>query len=260
MNDYVEELISHRKFVDLPEDDVDEKLKQQKRKEPSAIPYAICWLEMHPGYASLRYVTTATPRSYPIGIKPNGFSWGDNSFTTLDRLVNAFKKNPKGAAKPKEPPRAALEALQPAPPPKPTGSRWGAKAAVPAPPAPTGWSQPPPPPMPIPPVGQGGWNAPAASTGGWGQQAPPQRPPPPGPPPPYGQPPMQRPPPSGPPPPAYGQPPMQHPPPPQGPPPPYGQPPAGPPPAPAFDFGPTGTGQGRGRGRTLPAWMQKGQS
>jgi hypothetical protein len=256
MNDYIEELVIHRKFLDLPEDDVDEKLRQQKKASPASIPYAVCWMEMHPGYASLRFVSSSNPRSHPIGITPSGFTWGANTFGSLERLLNEFKKNPRGTPKPREPKFVAAPKAPQPPPPKPTTTRWGPAAAA-APPAPPAWSQPPPPPMPLaPPVAQGGWGAPSASTGGWGQ-APPQRPQPPNlpPPPVYGQPPMQRPPPPGQP--AYGQPQMQRPPPP-GPPPPFGQPaPPAAPPQPAFDYGQNGTGQGRGRGRTLPAWMQK---
>jgi len=49
MNDFVEEVNNHRKFMDKPEDDVDEKLMDQKKSTPKAIPYAICWMDMHPG-------------------------------------------------------------------------------------------------------------------------------------------------------------------------------------------------------------------
>ena len=105
MNDYVEELTNHRKFIDLPEDEVDKKLTDQKRANPKSIPYALCWYEMHPGYASLRFVLSQNPRSHPIGISPKGFSWGASHFTNLDLLLNEFKKNPRGTSvQPKRPP------------------------------------------------------------------------------------------------------------------------------------------------------------
>lgn len=195
MNDLVEELVNHRKFVDMSEDDLDDKLRREKAANKNSIPYNICWMEMHPGYSSLRFILSSTPRQHPIGISPNGFVWGLKTFKSLDILLNDFKKNPRGTATNKPRPPAP-----PAPPP-PSGatakaSRWGIKrqpAPPREPPPPSTWNQPPPPPM-------------TAQGGVYNQPAPPS-----GPPPPYGRPP----PPSGPPPP-YGRPP-----PPSGPPPAY---------------------------------------
>lgn len=291
MNDYVEELVSHRKFMDLPEDDVDAKLKEEKKANPKSIPYALCWLEMHPGYASLRFVASSTPRNHIIGISPKGFLWNSIEYPNLDLLINGFKKNPRGAApKPKEPvpkPQAPKAPSRP-----PTENRWGAKPPAPAlPPAPVGWNRPPPaiPPVQAPAPVKVGWGAlseapssyPAAITVGWGapsaqpgtgwapQRAPPPRPPPQHQPPPPGPPAMQRPPPPNLPPPNLPPPPMYHQPPPPRPPPPRLVPNL----PPAVSQAPAergfggdlpasqdpGQGRGRGRGRTLPAWMSKGQ-
>lgn len=260
MNDYVEELVNHRKFVDLPEDEVDKKLKEQKRANPQSIPYALCWLEMHPGYASLRFVASSTPRNHHVGINPKGFSWGTKQYSNLDKLINDFKKNPRGStSKPKDrppPPRPAPPSDQPTP-----RSRFGPRPTPPPPEAPSGWNRPPAPPLPpaaLPVhVGGGGWGAPVpVQHGGWSSQPAPPRPPPPRPPPP-----------NLPPPPAYRQPPPRAPPPPSRPPPPplgYGGPPPGAPPPPhqqptaPFGMPPQAdAGRGRGRGKTLPAWMTK---
>lgn len=256
MNDLVEELINHRKFMDLLEDEVDEKLKALKREQPRSIPYAICWLEMHPGYASLRYISTTTPRSHSIGISPNGFLWRDNCYPNLDMLLNAFKKNPQGVSKAKAVISTTAQSAAVAsdrPPPK---NRWGSKPAppprAPAPTAQSGWgTRPPPPalpPAPVPIQATGAtwdtsmptWGVPAPSypTGG-----PPNLPPPPT----YMAPPNLPP-----------QPPTL---PPRPPPPPTYQPPPQslpmlPPQPPPFAGGPpAAASQGRGRGRTLPAWM-----
>lgn len=247
MNDYVEELVNHRKFIDLPEDEVDIKLKKEKIANPKSIPYALCWMEMHPGYASLRFVALQNARRHLIGINPKGFSWGENNFPSLDQLINTFKKNPTGPRKAsgQNLNTARNNVLENKPALK---SRWGDKPApprVPRPPAPSEWVRPAPQPMlPAPPPMQPvavGWSAQPPPGPVWGE-GPPLRPPPP----------------NLPPPPAYGQPQQQHrPPAPNLPPPP---PPAGPPAfrqqQPAFDM-PQGPSQGRGRGRTLPAWMSK---
>ena len=188
MNDLVEELVNHRKFADLSEDDLDDKLRAQKAANKNSIPYNICWMEMHPGYSSLRFILSSTPRHHPIGISPNGFVWGTKTFKSLDALLNDFKKNPKGTPtnKPRLPSREAPSASAT------KTSRWGTKrppAPQRPPPQPPTWNQPPPPPMaaqvnvynqpPPPPV--------------YGRPPPPSGPPlqydrlpPPGPPPQYG--------------------------------------------------------------------------
>lgn len=209
MNDYVEELLNHRKFVDMLEDDLDERLRKEKTKSPKGVFYNLCWMEMHPGYASLRFIMSSTPRHHAVGISPSGFVWGSKTYSSLDMLLNDFKKNPRGTSAAK---RSAPASRPQVPPPKPPPggppkpSRWGDKAA--APPAPPAWGVPPAPPVQT----AGGWNgaAAAASGGQWGQPPPPGMPPPPtG----YGRPP----PPAGPPPPTFGRPP------PPGPPPSYQQ-------------------------------------
>ena len=199
MNDYVEELINHRKFVDLPEDELDDKLCAEKAKNPDGVFYNLCWMEMHPGYASLRFVLSSTPRQHPVGISPNGFVWGAKTYSSLDLLLNDFKKNPRGASVSRRP-VAPSNRTQP-PPPKPAdgsapkASRWGNKP--PPPPAAT-WGQPPAPPLPV--AGFDGAAAAAASGGAWGQPPPPGMPPPPSG---YGRPP----PPARPPPPNFNRPP-----------------------------------------------------
>lgn len=249
MNDFVEELVNHRKFLDIPEDELDAKLVAEKKENPKSIPYSACWMENHAGYASLRFVSSTNARSHPIGISPTGYTWGSNTFPSLDRLINAFKKNPRGAVKSKPPiptPATTAPSVAPSKPPPPRG-RWGDKAAAPPPPAPYG-NHVLPPMAPLQPS-TNGWGAPSAPITGWSQppslppppvythSAPPQRPPPPPPPP------------SLPPPPSYTQPQL-----PPAPPVPL---PLPPPPPVAFDDISPPSGQGRGRGRTLPAWMQK---
>lgn len=167
MNDLVEELVNHRKFVDQSEDDLDEKLRAEKATNKNSIPYNVCWMEMHPGYSSLRFILSSTPRQHPIGISPNGFVWGVKNFKSLDLLLNEFKKNPRGTS------TNAAKA-----------SRWGNKRQAPAP------SRPAPPPPNLPPPPAYGRPQPPA----YGRPPPPAygRPPPPPqqprpPPPPYNQ-------------------------------------------------------------------------
>ena len=261
MNDFVEELVNHRKFMDLLEDEVDDKLKAMKKEQPRSIPYALCWMEMHPGYASLRYVSTANPRSHAIGISPSGYVWRETCYPNLDLLLNAFKKNPQGTTK--NTTQATSSVAQNVPTDKPAPKkRWGEKAPLPTrPPIPqsqTGWNIRPPPPT-VPPISVAvqpmaqSWDS-AMPLWGQAQAAP-------------------RPPPNLPPPPSYVAPPsIPRPPPPLPPPRPRPPPPAVGtyipqqqvpqplpplPPPPAFAASQNVQSQGRGRGRTLPAWMSK---
>jgi transcription elongation factor SPT6 len=247
MNDFAEELVNHRKFSDRTEDEVDENLIADKRAKPASIPYALCWMELFPGYFSLRYfISGSTPRHHSIGLGPKGYSWSGKIFPKLDALLYHFKKNPRGTPFPKpaptQPPAGGAPVAS-VPPPK---NRWGSRPAAPPqqpppPPGPPNWQQLQPPPLP---VAVGGW----AAVPGWSQPPPPPMQPP--------RPPVHRPPPPAAPPPLayghvrnvlpqnnYGAPPQQlRPPPPQQP--------------PAFGGGPAPP-VGRGRGRTLPAWMSK---
>lgn len=252
MNDFVEELVNHRKFMDFPEDEVDEKLKAMKKEQPRSIPYALCWMEMHPGYASLRYISTATPRNHSIGISPKGFLWRENCYSSLDQLLNAFKKNPQGVSKSAATGASMSNGHSVAvdkPIPK---TRWGARPPAPPslpPPA------PPRPSVPFQPMTTG-WDA-SMPTWGQSQALPPSRRPQDLPPPPsfIAPPSVPRPP-----------PPSAVPPPPRPPPPAVGAytsqhhlptslPPL-PPTAPVqFPSAQSVQSQGRGRGRTIPAWM-----
>jgi len=195
MNDYVEELVNHRKFIDVPEDELDEKLRKEKSANPKGIFYNICWMELHPGYASLRFILSSTTRAHPIGISPNGFVWGAKKYPNLDRLLNDFKKNPRSSSTAKRPVNPSD--VQPPKPNEPRASRWGSRPPPPSAPPPAWGSQVT---AQAPPAqqwgaasasAQGQWDRPPPPPAGYGQPPPPTygRPPPPGGPPSYSRPP-----------------------------------------------------------------------
>ena len=86
MNDRVEEVQHHRKFLDKLEDEVDGKLQLMKKSNPAGVFYFICWSESYPGYISLRYIINRTPRHHTIGISPDGFVWGPKTYVTKSML------------------------------------------------------------------------------------------------------------------------------------------------------------------------------
>ena len=97
MNERVQDLINHRKFLNLSEDDVDDKLKELKKATPSGIFYFFCWSEKHPDCASLRYMINST-RFHIVMIRPDGFTWCNRIYPNIDALSNEFKKNPRGSS------------------------------------------------------------------------------------------------------------------------------------------------------------------
>lgn len=144
MNDRVEEVLHHRKFVGKLEDEVDAQMAEMKKAQPSAFLYFICWSECYPGYVSLRFITNRTPRNHTIGISPDGFVWGSKTYSSMDRLINEFKKNPAGpnARQPRPPAGSVSSSLQasasssrPSEAPN-RQSRWGGRGDAPLPPPP----------------------------------------------------------------------------------------------------------------------------
>lgn len=194
MNDRVEELVHHRKYKNLPEDDLDDQLRAMKKKEPKGSFYFLCWSQKFPGYASLRYVFSQTPRNHYVGINPDGFNWDQRTFKDLDHLLNKFKQHPRGTSQSRS--RTSVSTSSTQRPAESRQSRWGPAAPSAPPTAPGGaWSAPPP--------------VPANDV--WGRPPPPSLPPPPSYPPipPPGNPRYsQPPPPSLPPPPQMNYPPM----------------------------------------------------
>ena len=112
MNDRDEEVQHHRKFLDKLEDEVDDKLQTLKQATPAGVFYFICWSESYPGYVSLRFIMSRTPRHHTIGISPEGFIWGGKTYSSMDRLMNDFKKNPAGpGARPQNRPTGGASSM-----------------------------------------------------------------------------------------------------------------------------------------------------
>lgn len=170
MNDFVQHLVSHRKFRNISEYDVDEKLKELKLITPDGIFYFLSWNEKYPGYASLRYIVN-TPRYHHIAITPEGFQWNRKNYPSLDFLFNDFKKNPHGSQQSSSASKDTSSSWQSTTSIK--TSRWGARTSDPAssgssiwpgaapplppthlPPPPHQTFRPVPPKLPPPPIGQ----------------------------------------------------------------------------------------------------------
>lgn len=190
LNERVEEVKHHRKFLDRPKEQIDQQLRDQKKRQPAGTFYHLCWNDKWPSCVSLRFIMNTNVRSHLISLSVEGYVWGKKTYPEMDLLLNQFKRNPSG-----QPAGSARVSL----PPVPKASRWDAgRATQPQPPATNGgWAAAPPstslPPPPNHPPMQPPGNP------GWPPQPPGQRPPPPSfPPPPqhnFGNAPPPRPPP-----------------------------------------------------------------
>jgi len=178
LNERVEEIMHHRKFLNMRKEDIDQKLIDFKKQNPRGVGYFLCWSDRYPGCISLRFRNNTT-KSHLISISLEGYVWLKKTFPEMDLLLNYFKKYPSGQTSTSSSTRAPARPPARAPEAKP--SRWGAKSN-PLPPAPAARAAPPPPPaQPASNGGDGGWGqAPAAATAssGW-NQPPPVLPPPP---------------------------------------------------------------------------------
>lgn len=179
MNDRVDELKEHPKFMDKSEDDVDTYLKAQKETQPKRVFYNLCWNEKYTGYASLRYILNSTPRYHHIGITTEGFTWCSKTYPDINFLLNAFKKEPRGKSSSKNSSGDASRSSRDA---TSRSSRWAPRSSAPPPPRqPPTWTAPPaasatgyrPPPPSMPPPPQHAYPPVMPGTNGWSQQRPP---------------------------------------------------------------------------------------
>ena len=82
-----------RKFVDMPEDDVDKNLMEMKSASPKGVFYNICWCNGDcPYHVSLRFITGKNPDAHTIVITPTGFVWGPTTYHSLEPLLMDFEK------------------------------------------------------------------------------------------------------------------------------------------------------------------------
>jgi len=158
----------HRKFNPGNQEQVSQDVKEEKKANPSSIPYylSIATENKRTGRLSLTYhphkSADREPRKEDVQISPKGFRFREKTFHSLDQMIGWFKKHMRD-----EPPRPGLTpaGATPGRSKDPLGTP-AMEHAVPV--AAGGWG-----------VGAGGgWGqaapaaAGAASAGGWGQPAP----------------------------------------------------------------------------------------
>ena len=91
---YTRDAISHRKFIhsqDLLE--FQEKLKEQKERNPNTIVYNLTIVKRFPNYILLGYVPLNEVLLEYIGITQRGYYFHDNYFKDINMVISYFKKN-----------------------------------------------------------------------------------------------------------------------------------------------------------------------
>ena len=89
----IKESIKNRKFIQCDtKSDFENKLKEDKKKEPSIINYNYTILKDYPGYIVLGYVPKVNPIYEYIKIKPKGLYFHETSFSSIEEITNYFKK------------------------------------------------------------------------------------------------------------------------------------------------------------------------
>jgi len=93
-NRLVREVIGHTKFSDADDfDDMEERLKEEKKEAPQRIPYRFAILPQYPQHIVLGYVPKEKVNKEFIKVRPKGFYFHDQNLVPFQMLINWFKDN-----------------------------------------------------------------------------------------------------------------------------------------------------------------------
>ncbi|EAL71329.1 SH2 domain-containing protein [Dictyostelium discoideum AX4] len=73
--------------------DVDDLIREEKKKNPKTIPYYFGYDFEHPGFLTLYHVPSNTPRHEPVLVKADGFILRKKLYPTYYELIKYFKRN-----------------------------------------------------------------------------------------------------------------------------------------------------------------------
>lgn len=93
-NRYVREVVTHTKFLDADSfEDLEARLKEEKKEDPSRIPYRFAILPAYPQHIVLSYVPKDKVLKEFIKVRPKGFYFHDQTLVPFQCLINWFKDN-----------------------------------------------------------------------------------------------------------------------------------------------------------------------
>lgn len=93
-NRLVREVVGHQKFSDAKTfEDLEARLKEEKKDEPARIPYRFAILPTYPQYVVLCYVPKEKVLKEFIKVRPKGFYFHEVNHVPFQVLINWFKTN-----------------------------------------------------------------------------------------------------------------------------------------------------------------------
>jgi len=93
-NRLVREVVGHQKFSDAKTfEDLETRLKDEKREDPARIPYRFAILTNYPQHVVLSYVPKEKVLKEFIKVRPKGFYFHEVNHQPFQILINWFKDN-----------------------------------------------------------------------------------------------------------------------------------------------------------------------
>ena len=93
-NRLVREVVGHTKFSDADAfEDMEERLKEEKKEAPARIPYRFACLPAYPQHIVLAYVPKEKVLKEFIKVRPKGFYFHEQNQAPFQMLINWFKDN-----------------------------------------------------------------------------------------------------------------------------------------------------------------------
>ncbi len=90
-NDYISEMLLHEKYYDASREDCQRHLEDQKKSQPSRIPYLITKHHSVPAHFVFMYLPGKTVKSEYVKIMPGGYEMGKEVFSNIQTLIRYFK-------------------------------------------------------------------------------------------------------------------------------------------------------------------------
>ena len=93
-NRLVRDVVGHQKFSDAKTfEDLEARLKEEKKEEPTRIPYRFAILPVYPQHVVICYVPKEKVLKEFIKVRPKGFYFHDTNHMPFQLLINWFKDN-----------------------------------------------------------------------------------------------------------------------------------------------------------------------
>ena len=93
IRDWMLTLSRHRRFHSGTAEEIEEALREEKKENPSIIPYKIGLDYNNPGWFTIYYIPNVSVHHETISIRPNGFRLWSRTFENLKQMLDWWKQN-----------------------------------------------------------------------------------------------------------------------------------------------------------------------